>query len=158
MCIVYGSHNRQRFSPYRALIHYQHHHRVLLLLVDHRASMKSFHALRSPSIPLTSFHDLPVFRISSSICLRHVLFGLPLLLYPWGFQSNAGFSFAPASSPNMCPIQFHFILFIWISIGYGALIELCKWMCLLYPKNGISKTKFLLDFRHRRINKTFRIN
>jgi len=30
----------------------------------------------------------PVFLISSSIVLRHVLFGLPIL-YPWGFQSNA---------------------------------------------------------------------
>jgi len=41
--------------------HHHHHHRVLLLLVEHRASMKSFQALRSPAIPLTSFHDLPVF-------------------------------------------------------------------------------------------------
>jgi hypothetical protein len=45
------------------------------------------------------------------------LFGLPLLLYPWGFQSDAVFSVAPASLRNVCPIQFHFILFIWISIG-----------------------------------------
>jgi hypothetical protein len=42
--------------------------------VEHRASMKNFQALRSPAIPLTSFHDLPVFLISSSIVLRHVLF------------------------------------------------------------------------------------
>jgi hypothetical protein len=48
--------------------------------VKNRASMKSFQALRSPAIPLTSFHDLPVPHISSSILLRHVLFGLPLLL------------------------------------------------------------------------------
>ena len=34
------------------------HHQVLLLLVEHRASMKSFQALQSPAIPLTSFHDL----------------------------------------------------------------------------------------------------
>jgi len=58
------------------------HHQVLLLLVEHRASMKSFQALRSPAIPLTSFHDLPVPLISSSVVLRHVLFGQPLLLYP----------------------------------------------------------------------------
>ena len=54
------------------------------------ASMKSFQALRSSAIPFTSFHDLLVFLISSSIVLRHVLFGLPLL-YPRGFQSNAVF-------------------------------------------------------------------
>jgi hypothetical protein len=35
--------------------------------------------LRSPAIPLTSFHDLPL--ISSSFVLRHILFGVPLLLY-----------------------------------------------------------------------------
>jgi hypothetical protein len=28
--------------------------------VEQRASMKSFQALRSPAIPLTSFHDFPV--------------------------------------------------------------------------------------------------
>ena len=59
-----------------------HHHHFLLLLVEHRASMKSFQALQTPAIPLTSFHDLPVFLISSSVVLRHVPFGLPLLIYP----------------------------------------------------------------------------
>jgi len=93
------------------------HHWILLLLVEHRASMKSFQALWSPAIPLTSFRDLPVLLISSSTVLRHVLFGLPLLLYPWGFQSNVVFSISPASYCNVCPMQFHFFLFIWISIG-----------------------------------------
>jgi hypothetical protein len=83
------------------------------------ASMKSFQAMRSPAIPLTSFHDLSVFLISSSVVLRHVLFGLLLLLYPWGFQS---FSIAPTSLRNVCPIQFHFLLFIWISIGFCLVI------------------------------------
>ena len=41
--------------------------------------------------PLTSSHDLLVLLISSSVVLRHVLFGLPLLLYPLGFQCNAVF-------------------------------------------------------------------
>jgi hypothetical protein len=89
--------------------------------VEHRASMKSFQALRSPAIPLTSFHDLPVFLISPSIFLRHVLFGLPVL-YPWGYKSNAVFSVAAASLRNVCPIQFHFLLFIWISIGFSLVI------------------------------------
>ena len=83
--------------------------------------MKSFQALRSPSIPLTSFHDLLVLLISSSIVLRHVLFGLPLLLHPWGFQSNALFSIAPVSLRNVCPIQFHFLL-IWFSIDFWWVI------------------------------------
>ena len=95
-----------------------HRHQVLLLFVEHRASMKSFHALRFPALPLTSFHDLRVPLIPSSIVLRHVIFGLPLRLYPWGFQSNAVFFIAPTSLRNVCPIQFHFLLFIWFSIGF----------------------------------------
>ena len=43
-------------------------------------------------------------------------------LYPWGFQSNAVFSTVPASLRNMCPIQFHFLLFIWISIDFCLVI------------------------------------
>jgi len=101
---------------------HHHHHRVLLLLVEHRASTKSFQVLWSPTLPLTSFHDLPVFLISPSIVLRQVFFSLPLLLYPWGFQSNGIFSIAPASLRNVCPIQFHFLLFIWISIGFCLVI------------------------------------
>ena len=54
--------------------HIHHHHQILLLLVEHRASMKSFQELRFPFIPLTSFHDLLVLLISSSIVLRHVLY------------------------------------------------------------------------------------
>ena len=106
-----------------AIFHHHHHrHQILLLVVEHRASMKSFQALRSPAIPLTSFHDLLVLLISSSVVLCHVLFGLPLLLYPWGFQSNAVFSIAPVSLCNVCPIQFHFLLFIWFSIDFWLVI------------------------------------
>ena len=65
---------------------------ILLVPAEHTASMKSFQALQSPAIPWTSFHDLHALLISSSIVLRHVLYGLPLL-YPRGFQSNAVFSF-----------------------------------------------------------------
>jgi hypothetical protein len=80
------------------------------------ASMKSFQALRSPAIPLTSFHDLPPFLISSSIVPSHVLFGLPLLLYPWGCQYNAVFSIAPDSLRNVS-YQGPFSSFYLISIG-----------------------------------------
>ena len=103
-------------------IHHHRHHQILLLPVEHRVSMNSFRALRSPAIPLTSFHDLLVLLISSSIVLRHVLFGLPLLLYPWGFQSIAVFSTAPVSLRNVCPIQFHFLVCIWFSIDFWWVI------------------------------------
>ena len=105
-----------------------HHHQFLLLLVEHRASMQSFQTLRSPAIPLTSFH---LSLISSSIVLRHVLSGLPLLLYPWGFQSNSVFSIAPASLRNACPIQFDFLLFIWISICLCLVILHSYWFVIL---------------------------
>jgi hypothetical protein len=82
--------------------------------------MKGFQALRSPAILLTPFHDLPVFLISFSIVLRHVLFGLPLLLDPRRFQSNTVFSVAP-SLRNVCRIQFQ-LLFIGISIGFCLVI------------------------------------
>jgi hypothetical protein len=91
---------------------------TLHLRDSHWTSMKSFQALWSPAIPLTLFHDLPVFLISFSIILRHVLYGLPLLLYPWEFPSHVVFSIAIASLHNVCLVQFHFLLFIWISIGF----------------------------------------
>ena len=91
---------------YNSTTHH-HHHQILLLLVEHRASMKSFQALRSPGIPLTSFHYLLVLLISFSTVLCHVLFGLTLLLYPRGFQSNAVFSISPVSLRNVSnPIPF----------------------------------------------------
>jgi len=101
--------------------HHHHHHKILLLLVEHRAFIKSFQALWSPSIPLTSLHDLLVLLISSSIVLHHILFGLPLL-YPWGFQSNVIFSIAPVSLRNVRPIQFHILLFIWFSVDFWCVI------------------------------------
>ena len=99
--------------------------------MEHRASMKSFQALRSPAIPLTSFHDLLVLVISSSIVLCHVLFGLPLLLHPRGFQSNAVFCIAPASLRNVCPIQFNFLLFISFSIDVCWVILHSSWFVIL---------------------------
>jgi hypothetical protein len=78
--------------------------------------MKSFQALRSPAIRLTSFHDLPMLLISSFLVLRHVLFGLPLLIYPRGFQSRAFFSIAPASLRNVCPTQFYFVVAVLVRV------------------------------------------
>ena len=129
MWILYNdSFNIQfRCSLFLSKLSHHHHHQILSLLVQQRASMKSFQALRSPAIPLTSFHDLLVLLISSSIVLRHVLFGLPLLLYRWEFQSNAVFSIAPASLRNVCPIQFHFLLFIWFSIDFWWVILHSSW-------------------------------
>jgi len=119
---------------------YKYHHQILSLLVKHRASMKSFQTLRSPAIPLTSFHDLLVLLISSSIVLPHVLFGLPLLLYSWGFQSKAVLSITPVSLRNVCPIQFHILLFIWLSIDFW-------WMKLHSSSFVILSVHFILIIR-----------
>jgi len=53
-------------------VHLVHHNQFILLLVEHRASVKNFQTSRSPAIPLISFHDLPVFLISLAfiICVR----------------------------------------------------------------------------------------
>ena len=89
------------------------------------ASMKSFQALRSPSVPLTSFHHLPVPLISSSTVLRHVLCCLPLLLYPCGFQSNA-FSILLLLLCLMCvqptSIFFFFSDFLLTSVEWFSII------------------------------------
>jgi hypothetical protein len=76
-CGLQPPHRNQLLRHYRItneetnIVKYDH--RVFLLLVGHRASMKSFQPLRSPAVSLTSFHDLRVFLISSSVVLRHVL-------------------------------------------------------------------------------------
>jgi len=96
--------------------YFRNHHQIILFLVEHMTSMKSFQALRSPGKPLTSFNDLLCF------LSHHLLFDIPLLLYPWVFQSNAVFSIAPVSLHNVCPIQFHFLLFLWLSINFWRVI------------------------------------
>ena len=106
--------------------------------------MKSFQALHSPALPLTSFHDLLVLLISSSIVFRHVLFSLPRLLYPWGFQSNAVFSVAPASLCNVCLIHFHFLLFIWFSIYFWWVIHHSSLFVIILSVHFI----FIIHLKH----------
>jgi hypothetical protein len=84
--------------------------------VEHRVSTKSFQALRSPAFPLTSFHDLPVFLISSSIVLRHILFGLPLLQYPWGGFLYCSCFFTYCVS-NPVPFSSFYPNFYWLLFG-----------------------------------------
>jgi hypothetical protein len=71
-------------------------------------------------------------------------FGLPILLYPWGFQFNAGFSIAPVSLRNVCPIQFHFLLFIWFSIDF--------WWVILHSSSFVILTAhFIFIIRLKRL-------
>jgi hypothetical protein len=57
---------------------------------------------------LTSLHVFPISVISSSILLLQVFLGRSLLVAPWGFQSNAAFSMAPAGFLKAWPIHFIF--------------------------------------------------
>jgi hypothetical protein len=49
--------------------------------------------------------------------LRHVCLGLPLLIFPCGFQSKASLSIATCPFLSVCPIQFHFRLLICVDIS-----------------------------------------
>jgi hypothetical protein len=86
-----------------------HHHQFFLLLVEHRASMRRFQALRSPAIPSTSFHDFLYFLFHPLLSLAtfssaYLFFCTPedsnlmrfslllLLLYIMCVQSNSIFS------------------------------------------------------------------
>jgi len=98
------------FRPCASHHHHHHHHQVLLLLVEHRVSMKSFQALRSPAIPwphsmiflFLLFHPLMSFATFSSAYLffyihensNLMLFSLlRLLLCVMCVQSNSIFFF-----------------------------------------------------------------
>ena len=81
------------------------------------------------------------------IVLRYVLFDFPLLPYPWGFQSNAGFPIAPASLHNVCPIHLHFLLFVWIYISF-CLVILHNSSYVILSANFI----FIIRLKHLFIN------
>jgi hypothetical protein len=67
--------------------------------------------------PLTVFQLFPILFISSSIMLLPVLLGHPLLLTPWGLQSNASRVRSLFGSHKVCPIHPHFLSLICISAG-----------------------------------------
>jgi hypothetical protein len=95
--------------------HHHHHYQFLLLLVEHRASMNSFQTLRSPAIPLTSFHDLPVFLITSS---SFAAFSSPYLFF-----------YIPEDSS---PRQFSLLLLL-LNCGRVTVIHRIKIFLLINP-------------------------
>jgi len=74
--------------------HHHHHHQFLLSLRGHRTSTKQHHLVLFPAILLTSFQLFPFSNASLWTVLCHVCLGLPLLLFPCGFQSKASLSMA----------------------------------------------------------------
>jgi hypothetical protein len=84
--------------------------------MEHRAPVKLLHFFLWFASALTSLQVFSISIISSSIVLQ-VFLGCPLLLVPWGFQSNISFSTAPGGFLKLCWIHLNFLFLIWMSVG-----------------------------------------
>jgi len=71
--------------------------------------MSPFHFCLSAARNLSSFQLLPA---SLTTDLLQLFFGLPLFLFPWGFQSSAAFGASPSSFLNVWPIHLNFLFLI----------------------------------------------
>ena len=71
--------------------------------------MSPFHFCLSAAKNLSSFQLLPTSLITH---LLQLFLGLPLFLFPWGFQSRAAFGISPSSFLNVWPIYLHFLFLI----------------------------------------------
>jgi hypothetical protein len=86
--------------------------------VEHRALTKLLRLTLFVATAFTSCHLFPWSRASSFTVRFQVFFGLPLFLLPWGFQSKASFSVIPDGLRSVCPIQDHFLFFVYLSDGF----------------------------------------
>jgi len=71
--------------------------------------MSPFHFCLSAAKNLSSFQLLPASLIKD---LLQLFLGLPLFLFPWGFQSRAAFGISPSSFLNVWPIHLNFLFLI----------------------------------------------
>ena len=76
--------------------------------------MSLFHFCLSAAKNLSSFQLLPASLITD---LLQLFLGLPLFLFPWGFQSRGAFCISPSSFLNVWPIQLNFLFLISTSIS-----------------------------------------
>ena len=74
--------------------------------------MSLFHFCLSAAKNLSSFQLLPTSLITH---LLQLFFGLPLFLFPWGFQCMAAFGISPSSFLNVWPIHLNFLISKFIS-------------------------------------------
>ena len=102
--------------------HHHHHHQLLSSLRGHRASTKHHHLLLFLAILLTSFKLFPFSNASLWTVLHHVCLGLPLLLFPCGFQFKATLSMASFPFLSVGPIHFHFCLLIYMDISISSVL------------------------------------
>ena len=94
----------------------------LLSPMGHRASTKHRHLVLSLAILFTSLQLFPFSNVSLWTDLRHVCLGLPLLLFPCGFQSKTSLSMASFPFLSVCLIQIHFRLFICVDISVSPVL------------------------------------
>ena len=71
--------------------------------------MSLFHFCLSAAKNLSSFQLLPASLITDHLQL---FCGLPLFLFPWGFQCRAAFGISPSSFLNVWPIHLNFLFLI----------------------------------------------
>ena len=71
--------------------------------------MSPFHFCLSAARNLSSFQLLPASLITD---LLQLFFGLPLFLFPWGFQRRAAFGTSPSCFLNVWPIHLNFLFLI----------------------------------------------
>ena len=127
--------------------HHHHHHQSLSSLRGRRASTKHRHLVLFPAILLTSFQLFPYSDASLWTVLLHVCLGLPLLLFPCGFQSKASLSMASFPFLSLCPIHFHFRLLICMDISISSVllqsssfeITSGQWMFRILRKQRLTK-------------------
>ena len=91
-------------------------------LRGHRASTKHSHLFLFLAIPLTSFQFFTFSNALLWTVLCHVCLGLPLLLFPCGFQSKASLLMSSFPFLSICPIQFHFCLLICTDILVSSVL------------------------------------
>jgi hypothetical protein len=126
---------------------YHHHHQFLLSLRGHRASTKHRHLVPFLAILLTSLQLFPFSIASLWTDLRHVRLGLPLLLFPCGFQSKASLSMASFPFLSVCPTQSHFCLLICVGTSVSSVLlqtSSCEitsgqWMFRILHKQRLTK-------------------
>ena len=124
-----------------------YHHQFLLSLRGQRASTKHRHLALFPDILLTSLQLFPFSNALLWTVLRRVCLGLPLLLFPCGFQSKASLSAASCPFLSVCPIEFHFHLLISVDISISPVlfhsssfeITSGQWMFRIRRKQRLTK-------------------
>ena len=96
--------------------------------------MSPFHFCLSAAKNLSSFQFLPASLFTD---LLQLFLGLPLFLFPWGFQNRAAFDISPSSFLNVWPIHRNYID---TYQSYTSLQPVTRWRSWL--RHGTKSRKF----------------